>query len=102
MTERAHAVIPVAKVLDAIRNLCQKFPLRGQISPAPGENVTAGDKRGNLASRSETGGSFPRQNRKTVFYASTVFGAVLQKLTKNAGSGRKMAENTSSFLPYML
>ena len=28
-------------------------PLRGKTSPAPGEDVTAGDKKGNLASRSD-------------------------------------------------
>ena len=27
----------------------KKLPLRGKTSPAPGEDVTAGDKRGNLA-----------------------------------------------------
>ena len=42
------------------------------------------------------------QNRKTVFFMSTVFGAVLQKLTKNTGSGCKMPDNTTSFSPYML
>ena len=47
-------------------------------------------------------GSVPRQNRKTVFYTSTVFKAILQKVTKNAVLGCKMPENTSSFWPYML
>ena len=28
---------------------CKKLPLRGKTSPAPGEDVTIGDKKGNLA-----------------------------------------------------
>jgi hypothetical protein len=33
------------------RKLQKSSPLRGKTSPAPGEDVTAGDKRGNLARR---------------------------------------------------
>ena len=39
--------------ISADRQMRKKLPLRGTTSPAPGEDVTAGDKRGNLASRSD-------------------------------------------------
>ena len=38
-----------------------KLPLRGKTSPAPGEDVTVGDKRGNLASVARLRGLAPSQ-----------------------------------------
>ena len=34
-----------------VSGTAQKLPLRGKTSPAPGEDVTVGDKRGSLARR---------------------------------------------------
>ena len=44
-TARSFLIIPNTLVM----NFMAWLPLRGKTSPAPGEDVTVGDKRGNLA-----------------------------------------------------
>ena len=46
---------PRGELLYLFRSAVIKLPLRGKTSPAPGEDVTAGDKRGNLDATNGSG-----------------------------------------------